>query len=108
MNMLTAAGIASLLALAISASAYPADAGSPAQSVQDDVQHAPPEPVTVTQPVEPRADSTAKAAASAGNSPESAKGDASFQARLKRCESLGSPNGRKECIEMANKERGQL
>ena len=108
MNTLTDAFVASLLALAMSTSAYPADAGSSAQSAQDDVQHAPPQPVTVTQPVEPPADSAAKAAAGTGNSPEGAKGEDSFQARLKRCDSLGGPNGRKECIERANREHRQM
>lgn len=99
---------AALLATLISASAYPAEADNAAQSSQDSVRHEPPEPVTVTQPIEPPADSAANAAAGVDNKRQEEKGVDSFQARLKRCESVASPIERKECVVKANREHGQM
>ena len=91
--------LAFLLAMAVSPAVYSAD---PDKSAQDPAaQNNPVGPATVTEPLEPPIDSTAKPAAGAKDKDD-------YQAKLKRCEGLASPVERKECTDRANKERGQM
>ena len=106
MNKLSGALIASVLAMAVNAAAYSADSDNSGQSNQEGAQRNQIGPATVTEPLDPPADSTANAAA--GASSRDAKGKDDYQAKLKRCEGLGSPGERKECADKAKKEHGQM
>jgi hypothetical protein len=90
--------LAFVLAMAVIPATYSAD---PDKSAQDNAVQRPVGPATVTEPLEPPIDSTAKAAAGA-------KAREDYQAKLKRCEGLASPVERKECTDRANKGRGQM
>jgi hypothetical protein len=106
MNKLSGALIASLLAMAIDTAAYSADPDNSKQFTQDGAPRNQIGPATVTEPLDPPLDSTANAAA--GTSNRDAKGKDDYQAKLKRCEGLGSPGARKECADNAKKEHGQM
>jgi hypothetical protein len=106
MNKLSGALIASLLATAINTVAYSADSDNSGQSTQDGAKRNQIGPATVTEPLDPPSDSAAKAAAGTGNRDAKSKDD--YLAKLKRCEGLGSPGARKECVDKARKERGQM
>ena len=94
----TGTTLAFLLAMAISPAAFSADVD---KSAQDTAAQSPVGPATVTEPLEPPIDSTAKPSAGAKDRDD-------YQAKLKRCEGLASPVERKECTDRTNKERGQM
>ena len=100
MNKLKLSGvlISSLLAITVNTATHSADQNN---STQENAGQRTVEPATVTDPLERPVDSKARAAAGAKD-----KGD--YQAKLKRCEGLGSPSERQECADKANKERGQM
>jgi hypothetical protein len=106
MNKLSGALIAALLAMAVNAAAYSADSDKSGQFTRDGAQRNQIGPATVTEPLDPPLDSAANAAA--GTSNRDAKGKDDYQAKLKRCEGLGSPSERKECADKAKKEYGQM
>lgn len=100
MNKLKLSGvlIASVLAITVNTAAHSADQDN---STQENAGQRAVEPATVTDPLERPVDSKTRAAAGA-----KAKDD--YQAKLKRCEGLGSPSERQECADKAHKERGQM
>ena len=88
--------IAPLLAMIVNTATHSADQ---ANSTQENVGQRAVGPVTVTDPLERPVGKTNEAGAKE-------KGD--YQAKMKRCEGLGSPGERQECADKANKERGQM
>ena len=88
-----------LLAITVNTATYSADQNN---STQENAGQREVGPATVTDPLERPVDSTARAAAGAKDK----KGD--YQAKLKRCEGLASASERQECVDKANKERGQM
>jgi len=87
-----------LVAITVNTATYSADQNN---STQENAGQREVGPATVTDPLERPVDSTARAAAGAKD-----KGD--YQAKLKRCEGLASASERQECVDKANKERGQM
>jgi hypothetical protein len=108
MHKLSIAFVAAIAALAINGTAYSADSDDSTQSSQDSTPHKKAESVTVTEPIEPPADSTSKAVSGTGNKAEDTKSNDAYLAKLKRCEGLSTPGERKECADRTKKAQGQM